>query len=55
MASHLSGDTVKNEADQKLIQELPLPVTAFLEQVLTEIETISPLNLVPVTDVIRQD
>ncbi|CAG8622171.1 24277_t:CDS:1 [Cetraspora pellucida] len=31
-----------------------LPTTAFLDQVLTEIESNSPLNLVPVTDVIRQ-
>ncbi|CAG8674453.1 11296_t:CDS:2 [Racocetra fulgida] len=31
-----------------------LPTTAFLEKVLTEIESNSPLNLVPVTDAFRQ-
>ncbi|CAG8487763.1 23818_t:CDS:2 [Dentiscutata erythropus] len=31
-----------------------LPTTAFLEQVLTDVEKYSPLNLVPVTDFFRQ-
>ncbi|CAG8543209.1 5261_t:CDS:2 [Diversispora eburnea] len=50
-------DSIKsgeNITDQKLDLR-KLPTTAFLEQILLYIETSSPLNLSPVTQLIRQE
>ncbi|CAG8566075.1 17682_t:CDS:1 [Gigaspora margarita] len=44
---------MQTNANQDLTP-LNLPTTTFLEQVLTDVETYSPLNLVPITDFFRQ-
>ncbi|CAG8567030.1 4621_t:CDS:1 [Acaulospora colombiana] len=51
----MSGSDVIEERHDQRLNHRNLPTTAFLEQTLLYIETSSPLNLIPVTEFLRQE